>query len=319
MNNNLNNKSISSASEMVSNDAVNKANKKTNTNNKILKKIIDTGEKVVDITNNMEYNNPTDTTSNIVNNKTVKKTANKTAGKVSKKASVITKSNAEMIAENDTVITGATVKKEPAVTNAATKKAAVKKEPTATKKAAVKKEPTVTKKATVKKEPTVTKKPTIKTSDKAIDQVNNKINIQINNMSKTDNLTTEQQKNKKMIVVDERLYELGESLCMHVTTENKYNPIDTTGKMHICEIYEQAYNIVNITLHSFKWVMNIDELRKVTFENNLDSLLEYKNAVNSPLYVLFAAVECIRKHYQIEKVYIVKSEPDGNVMYSLYI
>lgn len=55
--------------------------------------------------------------------------------------------------------------------------------------------------------------------------------------------------------------------------------------------------------------VELDELEKIDFPNNLDSLIDYVDGFNSfTLDIIFALIETIRAHYNSEKVFFVGND-----------
>lgn len=117
---------------------------------------------------------------------------------------------------------------------------------------------------------------------------------------------------KKSIVIDENLYELANSFSDKII-ESTDLPDE---KYYVC--IGSLINTYELIPNNHKYFIKFDfsaditnqELHKIEYENNLDSLIDYQDGFNAPLEIIFGLLECIRKHYNSNIVHIVTDDSD---------
>ena len=104
---------------------------------------------------------------------------------------------------------------------------------------------------------------------------------------------------KESIILDENLKSLGSSFVSTITETNELSNIQNFN--HIATIKIKENNFVNLT-----FIISSEELHKISYQNNLDSLIDYET-FTAPIYVIFGLLECIRKYYN-STTYIVNGD-----------
>lgn len=127
-------------------------------------------------------------------------------------------------------------------------------------------------------------------------------NKQDNNITFTNNgkvLSGKINREKKMIIFNENLKLLGDNLIEHLVGEK----LDA-GYKELCSMEDNG----DFFRFSFLNGFTKDELHQINFENNLDSLIDYET-VNLTIAPIFGFIECVRKHFNYQKVFISEDNP----------
>ncbi len=116
---------------------------------------------------------------------------------------------------------------------------------------------------------------------------------------------------KPGISIDERLQELGDSFVNFIeeVEELPLTELDNTVLIGSMKNTDTVISKQNYLFFSWSYPsgfgIRLEELQKIEFVNNLGSLIDYRDGFSSPLIFIFPLLECIRKHFNSQKVYFV--------------
>lgn len=117
---------------------------------------------------------------------------------------------------------------------------------------------------------------------------------------------------KPAIPVDDRLKELGDALLPFIE-ETASLSAEELARLLLVGTMEHSSTPGNTRFLSFLWgyaaepqnSVGLAALKQIHFENNLDSLIDYEKGFEAPIYFIFPLLECIRRHYGSEKVFLL--------------
>lgn len=118
---------------------------------------------------------------------------------------------------------------------------------------------------------------------------------------------------KPTIPIDDRLKQLGDSLVSFVEEVENLPTEDLENVVFVGRMERTDSMIPDEKFLHFTWgystglenSVSLDSLQRMNFENNLDSLIDYEEGFSSPIYFIFPLIECIRRNYNSDKVYLV--------------
>ncbi|MCB1160299.1 MAG: hypothetical protein H7A25_09835 [Leptospiraceae bacterium] len=121
---------------------------------------------------------------------------------------------------------------------------------------------------------------------------------------------------KPSIPMDERLHQLGDSFVNFIEEVESLAPEELENCLFVGSMEKTDPLIPKVNFLRFIWAystgsknsISLASLQNMKFENNLDTLLDYKDGFSAPIYFVFPLVECIRMNYNSDKVYLVGDE-----------
>jgi len=127
---------------------------------------------------------------------------------------------------------------------------------------------------------------------------------------------------KKSIIINNKLEELGDSFSDNIVGQDT-RPVGTRYLATITRQKTGCFKIVwgwsddDIKERDPPYLQ--EELKKINFSNNLESLLDYKTGVTAHISFIFSCLECIRKHYNKPIYFVDKQSPRDMLTSMIFI
>ena len=123
------------------------------------------------------------------------------------------------------------------------------------------------------------------------------------------------------IPMDDRLKELGDALLDFIEESESLPEKEKETALYIGRMEKTGENLADAELIQFYWgyssgeknSVSLDSLRKMKFENSLDSLIDYPKGFRAAIYFIFPLIECIRMNLGSEKVFIIGDGRTGKI------